>query len=336
MRYNNVIIIRITDFRRFFTFSEFWAYRNMYTHTTAREGFWNTVDRIDNQFLLACDNVVKYWICNKPCPYSLDEGKKLTCAGSIYGTYSEELVDSVNRFLDSYPELRMKNQCDLFLLSLYTLLDKYSNVNQFEADKKDIAKILLNENSDFTKEYIEFNDNAQEMRIALKYSEDAGNTDCEAHITLIKNSSDNFAVCFMEDETENLLFRVESRQIALALFDKSGNFIDIVPANGKINRFSTVRSLNLDEEKGRVDLICKEENLEKRHQNILSWSYDSDGYFYVTKDKFHPIHCFHPEFDHDIINEHLEWELQVDEYPLYVKSKDGILYIRTNKRLIHV
>lgn len=347
MRYKEVIILRVTDFSRFFNFADFWAYRNMYRETTGRLGFWNQSSQFDKKFqYVHCHNIVEKWISNTRIFYTL-QNDTLYYNNEPVGKYSANLVNSVSGFLNEYPDLRHKANCELFLLSLYSIIDSDYNIDKFESDKKDIAKILLNDSSDFTKEYVEFHDNSREMHVSLKchdletisegknpYNELKDGVDCSIHITLIKNQSSNFAVYFTKAETEQILFKIEPENIALALFDQNGRFIEVVPNKGEVKRFSTKGILKLEESQGRVNLRYTEDNYERCHEDIISWSYDADGYFFVTNDKYQPVHCFHPEFDHDIIKERLEWELEQDEYPIYVKSRNGILLIRTNKRLI--
>lgn len=337
MRYKDVIILRITDFRSFFNFADFWAYRNIFSKTTGLRGFWNESLKRD-RFIMACHDIVEKWIKNSPFEYVIrDEYKlcKTSKSTESIGKFLKPLVDQVNSFLDSHSELKDRDNCELFLLSLYSLLDRDEQLERFLSDQDVIARILLNERSDFTKEYVEFNDNANITNVKLNCCANTFENHL-AHITLIRNRSKYFSVNFIDSLSNDLIFEIDPGKKALAIFNSEGEFIRELPTFAEYYNDGDKITLEIEDTDRVLNLKCTKNRCTYIHRDIVSFSFNDNGYCYVVKDSYKPILFNHSYFDQDEIRFKLKSAFSENEYPLYVEIEEPNLKIRTNKREIEI
>lgn len=332
MRYKDVIILRITDFRSFFNFADFWAYRNLFSKTTQLCGFWNESLKRD-KFIMACNEIVESWIKNIPGDYVIKDQCKLHKASNFVGKFLQPLVEQVDSFLNSHSELKDRDNCKLFLLSLYSLLKREEQLNRFLADKEVIVRILLNECSDFTKEYVEFNDNANIKKVELNICAKAFVNQL-SHITLIRNRSEHFGVNFIDSLSNDLLFKLDPGKIALAVFNYKGEFIRELPTYAEYYHYGNKITLEVEENNRQLNLKYTQNGYTKVHRDIVSFSFDKDGYFIITNDKASPIKPYHKRFDNYFI-EDLISDISGDEKPLYISHiGSSHLQLMTNYRII--
>ena len=332
MRYKDVIILRITDFRSFFNFADFWAYRNIFSKATGISGFWNQSHKKD-KFIMACHEIVEAWIMNFPTDYVIKDVYKLNNSSNCVGKFSKALVEQVNSFIDSHSELKDRDNCKLFLLSLYSLLDKADQLKRFLSDKDVIARILLNECSDFSKEYIEFNDNANITNVKLNACANAYANQL-AHITIIRNRSKYFCVNFIDSLSSDLIFKLDPGKFTLAIFNYKGEFIREIPTYAEYYHFGNKVTLEVEANERELNLKYSQNGYTNIHRDIVSFSFDNDGYFIITKDKVYPVKSYHRRFDNYYIEE-LMCEFSGDEKPLYISHiGESHLQLITDKRII--
>lgn len=334
MRYKDVIILRITDFRSFYNFADFWAYRNLFSKTTELCGFWNESLKRD-KFIMACSEIVKSWINNSPVEYVIKDKCKLHNTSNFVGKFIQPLTEQIDSFLNSHSELKDRDNCKLFLLSLYSLLDRDEQLKRFLSDKDVIARILLNECSDFTKEYVEFNDNANITNVKLNSCASAFVNQL-THITLIRNRSEHFGVNLIDSLSNDLVLKLDPGKIALAIFNDKGEFIRELPIYAEYYHYCNKITLEIEESNRQLNLKYTQNGYTNIHKDIVSFSFDKEGYFIITKDKAVPIKSYHKRFDNYFI-ENLLYNLSEDEKPLYISNiGESHVQLITDYRVISV
>ena len=280
-----------------------------------------------------CLKIMNAWfeLCKQLKCTRINNVCKLKNHNETCGYFNDMLVQQVNAVINTNQNIKDIVNGKLKILSLYSLLKSDKQVEQFNADIDEIIRTLTNQECDFTQDYLEFKDEAREMRVSINsYKGDTNNV--STHIVTLRNLSQKFKVHFYDSESNETIFRIDEEGIALGLFTDDGYFMENYPDTAE----NSYGKLSLIRDDSKLCLIHEHNGVVSIKENIVSFSSDDNGYCYIVKDSYKPILFKHSYFDQDEIRYKLKSRLSKNEYPLHVEIKGRNLIIRTNRRVVKV
>ena len=336
MRYNGIIILRIRDFREFFTFDEFWKNRQLFPIISKSPRFrWASADKqLDNE----CIDLVKEWLGGGPINYCME-------SAFLYkrnGTYLGRLDEDVYRYLSGQEDPIIASNLT-GLCALYQLLPKDDRLGALQRDIDYIRRSLLLADIDFSKSYIDFEEAGKTMTIPVERTVQHEPEGC--HWVLMHNASEMHKVCFCDAQQKDLIFKiVEPSEYCLALFDGKDRWISEKPFEytcplGK-NTYWRVMLKVTDKRLSLVYREIKDGSIEFERtlsNDIVSYAADSLGCVFLVKDLFKPIQTYrHPDYDSDVIRRTVRKRLEPEEQLIDLTITAEGLEILTSKTVIQI
>lgn len=330
MRYNGIIILRIVDFRDFFTFEEFWKNRKLFPLASQDPRFKLGSD--DKAIENICITIVNEWLEDEIVPSYRMSGNMVYMGTKWIGNLDKD----VYQWLSSQPDAVIQKNI-MGLCALYQLLRKGERLYRLKNDLDVIKSILSLASIDFSKPLIEFEEAGKTVEATFTVCEEG--YVYPVHLVWIKNKSNHHKVVLLDKEKRGVVLRtLKPNECTLAVFSSNNQWIAELPVSCSFRDYST--SLIQDEDGSSRRFLqvthrppeTKRSRTTRLSKPVLSFSADADGYIYVVEDSHHPVRCSHPRFDSERIAGILSHQLEKDEVVLYASINGPSLTVLTNER----
>lgn len=331
MRYNGIIILRITDFRDYFSFDEFWKNRKLFPAVSRNQRFcW----KLDKDTLDSClIQIVNEWLEGIQSSFFMKDSIFYSLFGKVLCPVDKE----VYKFLASHLDPILRNEENMMgLCALYQLFNEKERKQYLKEDITTINTLLTLDSLDYSKPLVEFEEGGKAFSVGVKVcSEDFG---FPIHLVWIKNKSSRHKVKLrrrMEDDTFGETIReLKPKECVLAVFNSENAWIKELPCSYVSPTCSIELKSREDGSPERyLQLRFKNKKVIPSFDSVVSFCSDDDGYVFVTDDLYKPIQCCHPYYDSDTIRKSLANEhLKEDEVVLYTEMQHDSLSIFTNYR----
>lgn len=333
MRYNGIIILRISDFREFFSFDEFWKNRKLFPVVSQDKRFcWNFdhEDTVDSH----CIRVVNEWLEGKPNSYCLNGAVLYTTSGKKISPVDQDVLT----FLMSQTDPFLKTEKNILgLCALFQLFGR-NRISILKNEIETIIHSLRCASLDYSQPLVEFEEGGKSYSSDVKVCH--GRIVYPVHLVWIKNKSSIHKVELKERRDDGgavgTIRMLKPEECILAVFASDGSWVKELPCSGIMQD----RSIILQEKKDRAperEIVIRFRNNKEitfQSDSVLSICADRFGYIYVVNDGYRPIRSEHPDFVSDDIRRSLTDRLEKDEKVLYVEIQDKALSVFTNFRRI--
>lgn len=333
MRYNGIIILRITDFRDYFSFDEFWKNRKLFPAVSLDKRFcWNfdQTDTVESH----CIKVVNEWLEGKSYTYYLSGSALYSGSGRKICYLDEEVL----KYLTSQGNPLLKSDRNVLGLCALFQLFKGDRVAILNNEMDSVIHALTLASLDYSRPLVEFEEGGKSYSSDIKVCH--GEIAYPIHLVWIKNKSSRHKIELRErkdDDGQGRTIRMlKPGECILAVFSSDGSWVKELPCYGKMPD----RSIYLQEKKDKAperDIVIKFRNNKEyplQSESVLSICVDKLGYLYVVNDRYRPIRSQHPDFVSDDIRHSLEERLEDGEVVLYVEIQNKALSVYTTFRNI--